>query len=84
MTTMAQLCTLALGMMLSVEAFAPSRASVAPRLTEARATTDVGDAVACYGRVADKMFVLPSEEVEGTAASGYEFEPRRCRRGGFA
>merc|ERR1712157_484150 len=31
------------------------------------------DAVACFGRLADKAFVLPSENVEGTAASGYEF-----------
>mmetsp|Transcript_38210 Transcript_38210/g.42813 ORF Transcript_38210/g.42813 Transcript_38210/m.42813 type:complete len:232 (-) Transcript_38210:191-886(-) len=31
------------------------------------------DAVACFGRLADKAFVLPQTKVEGTAASGYEF-----------
>jgi len=31
------------------------------------------DAVACFGRLADKAFVLPQNNVEGTAASGYEF-----------
>jgi len=31
------------------------------------------DAVACFGRLADKAFVPPETKVEGTAASGYEF-----------
>ena len=31
------------------------------------------DVVACYGRLADRAYVLPNDEVEGTAASGYEF-----------
>jgi len=36
-------------------------------------SVDVGSIVACYGRLADKVFVLPKEEIQGTAASGYEF-----------
>ena len=69
---LARLCTLAFAL-LGVEAFAPPRAHFAPKLTRTGATTDVGDAIACYGRVADKMFVVKPDEVEGTAASGYEF-----------
>ena len=65
---LARLCTLAFAL-LGVEAFAPPRAHFAPKLTRIGAT-DVGDAIACYGRVADKMFVVKPDEVEGTAAGG--------------
>jgi len=31
------------------------------------------DVVACFGRLADRAFVLPNDKVEATEASGYEF-----------
>eukprot|EP00588_Corethron_pennatum_P026196 CAMPEP_0194325132 /NCGR_PEP_ID=MMETSP0171-20130528/29063_1 /TAXON_ID=218684 /ORGANISM="Corethron pennatum, Strain L29A3" /LENGTH=209 /DNA_ID=CAMNT_0039084165 /DNA_START=55 /DNA_END=684 /DNA_ORIENTATION=- len=37
------------------------------------ATPDDRDAVACFGRLGDKMYVIKKDEVTGTAASGYEF-----------
>ena len=36
-------------------------------------TLETHEIVGCFGRLADKAFVLPPTEVEGTSASGYEF-----------
>lgn len=56
------------------------RKTIIPLLMSSAATSDSTesllnsiDAVACFGRLADKAFVLPQNNVEGTAASGYEF-----------
>jgi len=39
----------------------------------AKLSISTTDAVAIFGRLADRAYVLPPSDVEGTAASGYEF-----------
>ena len=67
---MMRVAVLALSL-LCVEGFSPSSAGRA-RAAPLRAT-DTGDALSCFSRVGDKMYVLKADEVTGTAASGYEF-----------
>ena len=67
---MMRVAVLALSL-LCVEGFSPSSAGRA-RAAPLRAT-DTGDALSCFSRVGDKMYVLKPDEVTGTAASGYEF-----------
>jgi len=40
---------------------------------EAESSISTTDAVAIFGRLADRAFVPPPTEIQGTAASGYEF-----------
>ena len=67
---MMRVAVLALSL-LCVEGTSPSSAGRA-RAAPLRAT-DTGDALSCFSRVGDKMYVLKPDEVTGTAASGYEF-----------
>lgn len=46
---------------------ASASSSTAPQVLETH------EIVGCFGRLADKQFVLSAENVQGTAASGYEF-----------